>query len=201
MRRSPDSNRADDCGAPVTVMDDFISANDCRRMLAETARGKWFKSQVQAQRSRVGSLDRTSESLMLPSYSAWAKTCLRRIECRLAAFLRVDPSRLEPWQITRYRRGEYYDYHLDCGAWARHPSGERVRTVMIVLQAPVRGGATHFRALARSVRPVAGRLIAWENLLDTGGCNHAIIHAGRPVWQGCKTILTTWEHERPYVDP
>jgi prolyl 4-hydroxylase len=193
-------DNADDHRARVRVIDDFITAGDRRRMLSETARGQWFRSPVETQFGRVAGAERTSESLIILNYSAWAKDWLQGVEHKLAAILQVDPSRLEPWQIARYRRGGFYDYHLDCGRWGRHPSGERARTLIIVLEAPVRGGATHFRALAQSVLPIAGRLIAWKNLLDTGHCDHSMIHSSRPVWQGRKMILITWERERTYVN-
>ena len=193
--------RAEVPDALITVVDRFVPAGECRRMLDEAMHGEWVRSAVEAPRGHaLTDGGRRSDALLLPSYSEWAAAWLRRTERRLATLLQVDPARLEPWQMVRYRRGGFYDYHIDCGAWSRHPSGERARTVLIVLQEPVRGGATHFRALARSIRPATGRLIAWRNLLSTGRCNHAMIHSGRPVWQGCKTILTTWERQRPYVD-
>jgi prolyl 4-hydroxylase len=101
--------------------------------------------------------------------------------------------------MSRYRRGDIFDYHLDCGSWSEHPSGERRRTILIVIEAPLRGGATHFRALNQTIQPHLGRLVVWRNLLPTGNCNHAMIHSGRAVWQGQKTILTTWERERPFI--
>jgi prolyl 4-hydroxylase len=44
-----------------------------------------------------------------------------------------------------------------------------------------------------------GRLLVWNNLLPNGNCNHAMVHAGLPVTDGSKTILTTWERERRYA--
>jgi prolyl 4-hydroxylase len=41
-------------------------------------------------------------------------------------------------------------------------------------------------------------LVAWNNLLPNGNCNHAMVHASLPVTAGSKTILTTWERERRY---
>jgi hypothetical protein len=182
----------------ITIVDDFVSLADCRRMLEEAMRGEWVGSAVASDGSVIGSRGRRSASLVLPAYSDWAEALLRETERRLAAMLTIEPRNLEPWQMTRYRHADAYDYHLDCGRWARHPSGERRRTILIVLEQPTRGGATHFRALRRTIRPVTGRLVVWCNLLPTGRCNHAMIHSGRPVWQGRKTILTTWERQRPY---
>ena len=183
----------------ILVVDDFLPAADCARLLDEQKRGQWIDSVVaNAGGGAMTGGGRHSESLVLSGYSGRADALLRRIERRLAQLAGIRPTHLEPWQMTRYRRGERYDYHVDCGV--RHPSGERVRTILIVLEQPARGGATHFRALGRTVRPCVGRLVAWSNLLPNGRCNHAMIHSGRPVWQGRKTILTTWEHVRPYTD-
>ncbi|MCD9033019.1 2OG-Fe(II) oxygenase [Luteimonas sp. Y-2-2-4F] len=186
-------------GDAIVVVDGFLSPVECRSLLDEQARGEWVDSVVaNAVGGAMHGGGRHSDSLVLPGYGATAARLLCGIEQRLQAAFGVAPSHLEPWQMTRYRRGGVYDYHVDCGV--PHPSGERERTILIVLEPPVRGGATHFRALRRTVRPLAGRLVVWRNLLPSGRCNHAMVHSGRPVWQGTKTILTTWEHPRPYRD-
>jgi prolyl 4-hydroxylase len=143
---------------------------------------------------------RRSMSLHLPAFRRLASNQLEAVEARLSAQFFISANRLEPWQMTRYRRGDGFDYHLDCGSHAGHLTGERVRTILIVIEEPAQGGATHFRALRTNVRPRLGRLLVWNNLLPTGRCNHAMIHAGRPVWRGRKTILTTFEHELPYCE-
>ena len=191
-----------DLREPIRVIDGFASVADCSRLIDEATRGAWIRSAVEGQVDWIhrGS-GRTSDSLFLPDgFSPWTTRWLRRAEHRLAGMLAIRPRCLEPWQMTRYRPGAAYDYHLDCGAWAGHPSGDRARTLMLILEAPVRGGATHFRALGRTVRPAAGRLVVWCNLLPDGACNHAMIHAGRTVWRGRKTILTTWERQHPFVE-
>lgn len=186
-------------GDAIVVVDDFLSPAECRRLLGEQARGEWVDSVVaNAVGGAMHGGGRHSDSLVLPGYGAAAARLLRGIEQRLQAMFGIAPPNLEPWQMTRYRRGGAYDYHVDCGV--PHPSGERERTILVVLAPPVRGGATHFRALRRTIRPLAGRLVVWRNLLPGGRCDHAMIHSGRPVWQGTKTILTTWAHPRPYRD-
>ncbi|WP_161963587.1 2OG-Fe(II) oxygenase [Xanthomonas arboricola] len=181
----------------IIVVNDFLSPLQCQHLLGEQDSGEWIASTVaRGNGSTVTGGGRKSDSLVLPGNARIAHPLLRDIEGRLQAMFGVRPAHLEPWQMTRYRRGDAYDYHLDCGV--QHPSGERKRTLLIVLEQPARGGATHFRALNRSIKPLVGRFVLWRNLLPNGRCNHAMIHAGRPVWQGCKTILTTWEHLRPY---
>jgi prolyl 4-hydroxylase len=185
---------------PVAVVDDFLSAAECTRLLAQAKAGEWVASSIVEPdgTSRLTGGGRRSGSLILPACSRWATAKLRDVETRLSTRFGIEARNLEPWQFTRYRRGDFFDYHLDCGAWADHPSGERKRTILIVLEQPLRGGATHFRALGKTIRPLVGRLVVWHNLLPTGRCNYAMIHSGRPVWQGRKTILTTWERQRPY---
>lgn len=191
-----------DPASPVTVIDAFVPVTECARILAEAELGIWIGSDVEGEVDwGAGGSGRTSQSLVLGGgFGPWATRWLRRIEQKLHDRLHVDPQCLEPWQMTRYRRGEAYDYHLDCGAWKRHPSGERARSIMLVLEQPACGGATHFRAQALTIRPRVGRLVVWRNLLPGGACNHAMIHSGRPVWRGRKTILITWERQRRYVE-
>lgn len=184
----------------ITIVDDFLSPQHCRQLLVESIRGEWVRSAVARDigASVKASQGRRSESLVLSGYSAWGRKHLRAIERRLNAMFGIESRHLEPWQMTRYHRGDAYDYHLDCGAWARHPSGERNRTVLIVLERPARGGSLQFRALHQTIRPLIGRLVVWANLLPSGKGNYAMIHSARPVWRGRKTILTTWERQRPY---
>lgn len=189
-------------GSPVDVVDDFVSREECALLLAGSERCRWHDSLSALADGRsmaVAGGGRRSRSLWGSDLDGDAARILQAIEERLTETYDVGAGYLEAWQMSRYRRGDRFGDHLDCGAFADHPSGERVRTFLIVLEAPRKGGATHFRALRITVRPVPGRLISWRNLLPSGKCNHAMIHAGRPVWQGRKTILTTWTHERAFA--
>jgi prolyl 4-hydroxylase len=188
-------------GSHIVTVDNFLPLSVCRRMLREASAGDWVPSGVAAtSRAAVSyASGRSSSTHAAERNSAFIEAGLRRIEDSLLTIFGIRPSNLEPWQVTRYQRGEAFDYHLDCGGWRRHPSGERRRTILVYLEQPIRGGATDFRALRKTISPVPGRLVVWNNLLPTGRCNHGMIHSSRPVWQGRKTILTTWERERRYV--
>jgi prolyl 4-hydroxylase len=188
----------------VVTVDRFVSLSRCERILREAAHGVWVSSGVATvphdrTRSKPYASGRTSSSLAVLGYSRWMEETLRGLERSLFTTFGIRSRNLEPWQMTRYKRGDAFDYHLDCGAWHAHPSGERRRTILVYLEQPVRGGATDFRALGMRITPAAGRLVVWNNLLPGGNCNHAMIHAGLPVRRGRKTILTTWERQRRYV--
>jgi prolyl 4-hydroxylase len=170
--------------------------------MSEIARGgRWSESPVAhlpGTDRLSAATGRSSSTLLATELGPWFQEQLRLIESALEA-LGVELPNLEPWQVTRYLCGEAYDYHLDCGCWGDHPSGERKRTIMLYLQEPQSGGATHFRALNQTIEALAGRLLAWYNLLPNGNCNHAMIHSSLPVRRGCKMILTTWEHQTRFV--
>ena len=188
----------------VAIIDGFVSNSICRRMLLEISPSAWKASQVELhaavpQASQSPAAGRSSSTIVLQQPTPWMAAALQRIEQSLHTAFNIELANLEPWQVTRYKRGQSYDYHLDCGCWREHVSGERRRTILIYLEQPVRGGATDFRALHRRIPPVAGRLLVWNNLFANGKCNYAMIHSGRPVWQGRKTILTTWEREHRFV--
>ncbi len=179
----------------LVIADNFVPRSICQQILQEISKGLWAPSPSARQTTDSRLPGRLSSSLIWES----DHPALRQIEQSLAATFDLKPNHFEPWQVTRYKRGELYDYHVDAGCWRDHPSGERKRTILIYLEQPGCGGATDFRALHKRVRPIAGRLLLWDNLFSNGKCNYAMIHSSRPVWQGRKTILTTWEHERRFV--
>ncbi len=154
-----DIGKSANSGALISVVDAFVTDVACRELLAAAGQGVWIRSEVEGPFDIAHGSGRRSESLVLPAgFSQRATKWLRKIEGELANRLCVNPDCLEPWQMIRYHRGGCYDYQLNCGAWKWHPSGERARTFMLILEQPKRGGATNFRALAQTIRPLAGRL-------------------------------------------
>jgi prolyl 4-hydroxylase len=188
----------------IVAVDGVLPASICRRIVAGSLAGIWAPStiagrgakQVYGHRPQGG---RNSLTLCEHNHPAWMARCLDDLAETLRCSLGIRPRNLEPWQVTRYIKGQWFDFHLDCGCWYDHPSGERKRSVLLYLETPKRGGTTVFRALNVEVKPAAGRLVVWNNLLPNGNCNHAMVHASLPVTEGSKTILTTWERERRYA--
>ena len=185
----------------IAVIDDFVTASECELMLRELAFTHWADSAVVKyigdENSPAYFSDmRQSQTSGQIWFSDELNEILASIEERLAPLLATSRKHFEEWQATRYGRNDRFDYHVDGGNWEHTAAGERKRSIIIYLDTPLRGGGTRFRALNRTIAAEAGRVLIWNNLLPTGKCNFAMIHAGLPVEEGTKTILVTWERER-----
>jgi prolyl 4-hydroxylase len=188
----------------VLVRDDFLDPAARRQILDELGRCQWKASETvnlksKGQRGRKQDSGRVSMTVTAGEWPTNIVFGLGRIEQSLARQFGIVGERLEEWQATRYMAGDSFDFHLDCGCFAKDPAGERRTTIMIFLDRPLQGGGTFFRALNLEIKAVAGRIVLWNNLLANGNCNHAMIHAGLPVIRGVKTILITWERQRRYA--
>jgi len=185
----------------IAVVDNFITPLECNLMLEELEFTHWQDSVVVKYIGNENSPAylsnmRKSQTSGQIWFSDEINAILALIEERLACLLSTTRNHFEEWQATRYNRNDRFDYHVDGGNWERTAAGERKRSIIMYLDTPVHGGETHFRAFDRTIEAKAGRVLIWNNLLPTGKCNFAMIHAGLPVEEGTKTILVSWERER-----
>lgn len=184
----------------VMVVDSFVRVTTCNQILEELEHSCWTMSAVARLHSgreytEVYEDFRASSSAQQAWFGENLLRVIRRLEKRLSAEFLCDPLRLEEWQATRYKKGGRFNYHIDGGYWKESAAGDRKRTYLLYLDAPQRGGETHFRALNFTVAPKPGRLVIWDNLLPSGLSDHAMIHSGLEVKEGRKTVLVTWERE------
>jgi prolyl 4-hydroxylase len=184
----------------IVWIDGFLGAKVCAQILDELRFAFWWPSTV-VNRSRKGDLTsfasqtRQSETTTQEWFTAQLVAELAHIEGRLFQTLRLQASRIEPWQATRYGPGGRFDSHDDAGVFAGEPAGERDTTLVLYVEAPQGGGETAFPQLQLVVPPVPGRLVAWQNLLPDGTVNRKMRHTSRPVSAGTKTTLVTWSRQ------
>jgi prolyl 4-hydroxylase len=126
------------------------------------------------------------------------------VDRRIGELLAIPLDHGEPIQGQRYAPGQEFKPHTDTfepgGAdWFAHcaTSGNRSWTAMIYLNRPDEGGATRFKAIAKTIQPETGKLLAWHNLLADGRPNPATLHQGMKVRKGTKYIVTKWFREGP----
>jgi prolyl 4-hydroxylase len=180
------------------IQEDFLSPAECRA-LSEKIDAGIYPSPLYEKEKYEGV--RTSHSCNLDVYDP----VVAEIETRIAALLGIDRSWGEPLQGQRYEVGQEFKEHadffyIDQPYWAEYEphGGQRTWTAMIYLNEPGKGGATAFRYLDLAVEPKPGRILVWNNMALDGSPNPWTAHAGRPVEDGVKYIVTKWYRERTF---
>jgi prolyl 4-hydroxylase len=175
----------------------FLSAEECAMLIEQIERDRRPSTIADANGDDAY---RTSETCDLDM----ADPLVDAIDRKIAAYAGIDPAYGENIQGQRYDVGQEFkahtdyfepgglDYHTHCAAW-----GQRTWTFMIYLNAPQAGGATRFTKVGKSFQPETGKLLAWNNRLQDGGCNGDTLHHGMKVRAGVKYIITKWYRERP----
>src|SRR3954454_22271671 len=143
---------------------------------------------------------RTSETCDLD----WREPVVGAVDRKIASLLGLPLAASEPIQGQRYGPGQEFKPHTDTfepGGYDFYVhtagSGQRTWTAMIYLNDPEDGGATRFKAIAKTIKPETGKLLAWNNLLPDGRPNPATLHQGMKVRRGTKYVLTKWFRQRP----
>ena len=177
---------------------DFAAPDLCRRLIALIDAGRRPSTIAD---DNGDAYFRTSETCDL----APDDPAVVQMEALLGKLSGIDPAHGEPLQGQRYDVGQEFKPHTDYFApdgtdYATYCSvaGQRTWTFMIYLNAVEAGGATRFKALAKTFQPEPGKLLAWNNRRPDGRVNPNTLHHGMKVRKGVKYILTKWYREKPW---
>lgn len=126
---------------------------------------------------------------------------LDQIEDRIADLVAWPKDRGEAIQVLRYNVGGKYDPHYDYfnpavpgSAKPLQQGGNRVGTLIMVLQAPEAGGGTVFPDVGLELLAQKGDGIFFS--YDRPHPSTKSLHGGAPVVQGVKWIATKWLRQR-----
>jgi prolyl 4-hydroxylase len=185
----------------VVFFGNFMSDAECDQLVA-LARPRLERSQTVDHRSGGSEVNaaRTSDGMFFQRNET---PLISRIERRIAELLRWPADRGEGLQVLRYRPGAQYRPHYDYFDPAQPGTtavlargGQRLGTLLMYLNTPVRGGATVFPDAGLEVTPVKGHALffAYEQPDPTTGT----LHGGAPVVEGEKWVATKWLRESPF---
>ncbi|RIV85128.1 2OG-Fe(II) oxygenase [Aurantiacibacter zhengii] len=184
--------------ADIYLLPEFLSRAECKRLL-RTVDTRIGPSELFAGTHADGF--RTSST----HYFDRDDEATRELEQRMDSVLGMDHSHAEVPQGQRYRTGQQFRHHYDYFTtdqpyWQqeRKRGGQRSWTAMIFLNEPGDGGETDFPDLRLSVRPQRGAMLTWNNMGRDGLPNPATLHAGMPVTQGDKYIVTQWYRQEAW---
>lgn len=182
----------------VALCDNLLSQAECAEMMDLAGSRGLLPSTVvdEASGAAIPHPERTSAGVMFQR----AETPLvARIEQRLANLTQWPRENGEGLQILRYRKGQEYRPHFDSfpggAGGGRHTArgGQRVNTVLVYLKSPLRGGGTCFPEAGLTLCPPPGSAILFRNVDAAGARAPTSLHAGLPVVEGEKVVLTYWQ--------
>lgn len=185
----------------VVVLADLLSAEECS-LLMEVARPRLARSLTVQTLTGGDELnpDRTSDGMF---FSRGESPLMTRIEARIAALVNWPVERGEGMQVLRYGPGAEYKPHYDYFDPAEPGTpallsrgGQRVGTLVMYLNEPVRGGATVFPDAGLEVMPQRGHAVFFS--YDRPSPATRTLHGGAPVLEGEKWIATKWLRERNF---
>ena len=122
---------------------------------------------------------------------------IRAINQRIAAISDTDVDQGEALAILRYQPGQQFRMHHDAIAGA---SNQRIKTVLLYLNAGFVGGETYFPVPKLTIEPAPGDAILFVNADANTAPDPRATHAGLPVVSGVKWLATRWIRARR-VDP
>jgi len=67
---------------------------------------------------------------------------------------------------------------------------------MVYLNDVLKGGGTRFPSINKTFLPIRGQAVLWNSLLPSGDPNPISMHAGLPVKEGEKIVITKWFRTR-----
>ncbi|NIC41509.1 2OG-Fe(II) oxygenase [Aquabacterium sp. A08] len=186
----------------LVVFGNLLAPEECEALVA-AARPRMSRSLTVETQTGGEALnaDRTSQGMF---FRRGETELIARIEARIARLLHWPVSHGEGLQVLQYRPGAEYKPHYDYfdprepgTAKITQRGGQRVATLVIYLNEPVRGGGTTFPDVGLEVAPQRGNAVFFA--YDRPHPATQTLHGGAPVLEGEKWVATKWLREREFT--
>lgn len=188
----------------LAVLEAVLSADECDELIA-LARPRLAPSTVVDPETGADTVAEYRDSLGM--FFRPAETPLiERLERRFAAIMNAPLSHGEGLQVLRYGPGAktepHFDFLIPSNAANRASiarSGQRTSTLIVYLNDVPSGGETVFPDAGFRASARLGNGLYFEYANSRGQVDHRSLHAGAPVTEGEKWVLTRWVRERPFM--
>jgi prolyl 4-hydroxylase len=188
----------------IAVLANVLSAEECDKLI-DLARPRLKPSTVvdPVTGENIAAEYRSSEAMF---FRPGETPFVAALEARFTAIMNLPIEHGEGMQVLRYGPGNCYAPHVDFlvpGTEATdhslRRSGQRVSSLVAYLNDVPGGGETTFPHAGLSVSPVRGNAVYFEYCNGRGQVDATSLHAGAPVMDGEKWVVTKWMRERPFV--
>lgn len=185
----------------LVLFANFLSGDECDAIMAAAkprlAPSTVLGDETGANESHAG---RVSEGMF---FARCETPLIQRVEERISALLNWPIDHGETIQVLRYGVGGKYDPHFDYfdptlpgSTEPLRLAGNRVGTLIMVLQTPQKGGSTVFPDAGLEIYAQRGNAVFFS--YDRPDPVTRSLHGGSPVTAGEKWIATKWLRERPF---
>ncbi|MBS0609814.1 MAG: 2OG-Fe(II) oxygenase [Proteobacteria bacterium] len=185
----------------VVLFGNLLSPEECQAII--DAAGSRMARSLTVQTRTGGeevNADRTSDGMF---FERGENEAVTRLERRIARLVNWPVENGEGLQVLHYRPGAEYKPHYDYfdPAQSGTPTilkrgGQRVATLVIYLNNPIKGGVTTFPDVPLEVSPRQGNAVFFS--YDRPHPSTRTLHGGAPVTEGEKWIATKWLREREF---
>lgn len=197
-------------GPWVVVLEDFISDEECNRLIELGSRRGYEKSKDVGEKQPDGtysdfdSPDRTSTNSWCLD-ECYTDDHTKAVLARIEDITGVPDAYQEYLQLLKYTEGQFYGQHHDfIEHLADREEGVRIATVFLYLNDVEAGGGTNFPLLGNlTVMPKKGRALIWPSVLDEdpNAKDARTDHQALPVEKGIKYGANSWLHNRDFKEP
>jgi prolyl 4-hydroxylase len=188
----------------IVLLEGVLSRCECERLI-ELARPRLQRSTVVDPRTGSNTVAdyRNSEGMF---FRVGETPFIAQLDQRLAALMNWPLENGEGLQVLRYSSGGHTAPHFDflipsngtnSDSIAR--SGQRMCTLIVYLNDVPAGGETVFPAVGLAVTPRRGNAVYFEYTNSRMQVDQRSLHAGAPVTQGEKWVMTKWMRARRFV--
>lgn len=185
----------------IRRFDRLLSAEECEYLMGVSARHLRpaeivDQSNGQPLQSRV----RTNQVAVM--WPVQQDLVLHALNLRLAVAAGLPPQNGEMINVLMYRPGEEYRPHYDffpVEAAKADASGQRIRTLLVYLNAGYDGGETNFLAAGMKIKGNVGDAVLFHNCDAAGAPDKSSLHAGLPVLSSQKWLLSKWYREKTFT--
>jgi prolyl 4-hydroxylase len=192
-RGHPKLHAVDSTKLQLYTLDDCLGEDECAALI------EVINQRLRPSTVTLAGTDKHFRTSRTCDLSELKDPLVAMIDEKIARTLGIRRAYAEGNQAQRYDVGQQFKAHTDYFepgteefATFGANAGNRTWTVMVYLNEGMQGGGTHFFAIDRTFEPRRGQAVIWNNLYPDGTPNPDTLHAGMPVTEGHKIIITLW---------
>lgn len=193
----PQITRFDTSRIQLYTIDDFMSEDECDAIT------DIIRQSLRSSTITVKSRDKYYRTSSTSDLGLLNNKTIEALDKKISRTIGICPHYSETIQGQHYAVGQEFKKHTDFFSpgtqeYLEHASGKggnRTWTFMVYLNTVARGGGTHFPMIGHIFEPKKGQAVIWNNLNSDGSPNYETLHAGLPIKEGEKTIITKWFRE------